>query len=46
MYKGIGNMFQAFDFDYTWCIIAIAMLSAVYLFAGGIGHGSTDFIRA
>ncbi len=36
VYKGLGNMFQkAFGFDYTICIIGIAMLSAVYLFAGG-----------
>lgn len=47
VYKGIGNMFQkAFDFDYTWCIIAIAMLSAVYLFAGGYkATAITDFIQ-
>jgi len=47
VYKGIGNMFQkAFDFDYTWCMIGIAMLSALYLFAGGYKATSiTDFIQ-
>lgn len=36
VYKGLGNMFQmAFGFDYTWCVIGIALLSAIYLFAGG-----------
>lgn len=47
VYKGLGNMFQiAFDFDYTWCIIGIAMLSAVYLFAGGYkATAITDFIQ-
>lgn len=36
VYKGLGNMFEmAFGFDYTWCVIGIALLSAVYLFAGG-----------
>lgn len=36
VYKGLGGMFQrAFGFDYAWCVTAIALLSAVYLFAGG-----------
>ena len=47
VYKGIGTMFQmAFGFDYTICIIAIAMLSSMYLFAGGYkATAITDFIQ-
>ncbi len=47
VYKGLGNMFrQAFGFDYTWCVIGIALLSAVYLFAGGYkATAITDFIQ-
>lgn len=47
VYKGLGEMFRiAFGFDYTWCVIGIAMLSAVYLFAGGYkATAITDFIQ-
>lgn len=47
VYKGLGNMFQkAFGFDYTWCVIGIALLSAVYLFAGGYkATAITDFVQ-
>ncbi len=47
VYKGLGNMFEkAFGFDYTWCVIGIALLSAVYLFAGGYkATAITDFIQ-
>ncbi len=47
VYKGLGEMFEvAFGFDYTWCVIGIAMLSAVYLFAGGYkATAITDFIQ-
>lgn len=47
VYKGLGNMFtKAFDFDYTWCVIGIALLSSVYLFAGGYkATAITDFIQ-
>jgi len=47
VYKGLGNMFtKAFGFDYTWCIIGIAMLASVYLFAGGYkATAITDFIQ-
>ena len=46
VYKGLGGMFQrAFGFDYAWCVTAIALLSAVYLFAGGYrATAVTDFI--
>ncbi|MEG1890466.1 MAG: sodium:solute symporter [Clostridia bacterium] len=47
VYKGLGNMFErAFGFDYTWCVIGIALLSALYLFAGGYkATAITDFIQ-
>lgn len=47
VYKGLGTMFQmAFGFDYTWCVIGIAMLSSIYLFAGGYkATAITDFIQ-
>lgn len=47
VYKGLGNMFErAFGFDYTWCVAGIALLSAVYLFAGGYkATAITDFIQ-
>ncbi len=47
VYKGLGNMFtKAFGFDYTWCVIGIAVLSSIYLFAGGYkATAITDFIQ-
>ena len=47
VYKGLGTMFQlSMGFDYTWCVIGIALLSAVYLFAGGYkATAVTDFIQ-
>lgn len=47
VYKGLGSVIQlAFGFDYTICVIVIAMLSAVYLFAGGYkATAITDFIQ-
>ncbi|MDD3920629.1 MAG: sodium:solute symporter, partial [Eubacteriales bacterium] len=47
VYKGLGNMFQkAFGFDYTWCVIGIALLASIYLFAGGYkATAITDFIQ-
>ncbi len=47
VYKGLGNMFsKAFGFDYTWCVIGIALLASAYLFAGGYkATAITDFIQ-
>jgi len=47
VYKGLGNMFtKAFGFDYTWCVIGIAMLASIYLFAGGYkATAISDFIQ-
>ena len=47
VYKGIGIMFQkAMGFDYTWCVIGIAVLSSAYLFLGGYrATAVSDFIQ-
>ncbi len=47
VYKGLGNMFSiAFGFDYTWCVIGIALLASIYLFLGGYkATAITDFIQ-
>ncbi len=47
VYKGLGRMFQmAMGFDYTWCVIGIALLSSVYLFLGGYkATAITDFVQ-
>ncbi len=47
VYKGLGRMFQmSMGFDYTWCVIGIALLSSVYLFLGGYkATAVTDFIQ-
>jgi len=47
VYKGLGVMItKAFGFDYTWCVICIALLSSLYLFAGGYkATAITDFIQ-
>lgn len=47
VYKGLGVMItKAFGFDYTWCVIGIALLSSLYLFAGGYkATAITDFIQ-
>ncbi len=47
VYKGLGTMFKlAMGFDYTWCVIIIALLSALYLFLGGYrATAITDFFQ-
>ncbi len=47
VYKGLAIMFQkAMGFDYTWCVIGIALLASVYLFLGGYrATAVTDFIQ-
>lgn len=47
VYKGLGTMFRmALGIDYTWCVIGIALLAALYLFAGGYkATAITDFIQ-
>lgn len=47
VYKGLGYVFHlVMGFDYTLCIIAVAALSALYLFLGGYrATAITDFIQ-
>lgn len=47
VYKGLGTMFRmALGIDYTWCVIGIAVLAALYLFAGGYkATAITDFVQ-
>ena len=47
VYKGLGTVFQmTLGIDYTWCVIGIALLAALYLFAGGYkATAITDFIQ-
>ncbi len=47
VYKGLGRMFEmAMGFDYTYCVIGIALLSSIYLFLGGYkATAVTDFIQ-
>lgn len=47
VYKGLGTMFRmALGIDYTWCVIGIAALAALYLFAGGYkATAITDFVQ-
>lgn len=47
VYKGLGTMFKmALGVDYTWCVIVIAMLAGLYLFAGGYrATAITDFVQ-
>ncbi|NLB90454.1 MAG: sodium:solute symporter, partial [Clostridiales bacterium] len=47
VYKGLGTVFQAvMGFDYTLCVIAVAILSSLYLFLGGYKATTiSDFIQ-
>lgn len=47
VYKGLGSMFKlTYGIDYTIAVIAIAILSSIYLFAGGYkATAVTDFIQ-
>ncbi len=47
VYKGLGTVFQLImGFDYTVCVIIIAILSSLYLFLGGYrATAITDFIQ-
>ena len=47
VYKGLGTMFRmALGIDYTWGVIGIAALAALYLFAGGYkATAITDFVQ-
>ncbi len=47
VYKGLGTVFHlVMGFDYTLCIIVVAILSSIYLFLGGYrATAITDFVQ-
>lgn len=47
VYQGIGEIFKiTFKIDFTWCIIIMAVLTALYVFFGGYaGTALTNFFQ-
>ena len=47
VYKGLSTLFGlAFNIDYRWCVIAMAILTAVYVILGGyMATAINDFIQ-
>ena len=47
VYSGLSNLFgMAFSFDYKWCVIIMAALTAVYVILGGyMATAINDFIQ-
>lgn len=47
VYKGLSGLFsQAFNIDFTWCMIAMAVLTAIYVVVGGyMAAALNDFIQ-
>lgn len=47
IYKGLSGLFSmAFGIDFTWCIIGMAVLTAIYVIAGGyMATAINDFIQ-
>lgn len=47
VYSGLSNLFgMAFNFDYKWCVIIMALLTAVYVILGGyMATAINDFIQ-
>lgn len=47
VYKGLSTLFGlAFNIDYRWCVIAMAVLTAVYVILGGyMATAINDFIQ-
>lgn len=47
LYNGLSRLFgMAFDIDYTWCIILMSVLTAIYVIAGGyMATAINDFIQ-
>ena len=47
LYKGLSTLFGlAFDIDYKWCVIGMAILTAVYVILGGyMATAINDFIQ-
>ena len=47
LYNGLSRLFEmAFHIDYSWCVLAMAVLTAVYVIAGGyLATAINDFIQ-
>lgn len=47
VYKGLSGLFSiAFNIDFTWCVIGIAVLTGIYVIAGGYTAAAlNDFIQ-
>ena len=47
LYNGLSRLFSmAFSIDYTWCVVVMAFLTAVYVIAGGyMATAINDFIQ-
>lgn len=47
VYQGLGYIFEAvFKIDFIWCIVIMAVLTAVYLFFGGyLATAMSDFVQ-
>ena len=47
LYNGLSRLFgMAFNIDYTWCIILMSVLTAIYVIAGGyMATAINDFIQ-
>ncbi len=47
LYNGLSRLFyMAFNIDYIWCVIAMAVLTAIYVIAGGyMATAINDFIQ-
>ena len=47
LYNGLSRLFaMAFDIDYAWCVIIMAILTAIYVIAGGyMATAINDFIQ-
>ncbi len=47
LYNGLSRLFtMAFEFDYIWCIVVMAVLTGIYVIAGGyMATAINDFIQ-
>ncbi|MGN0793869.1 MAG: sodium:solute symporter [Aristaeellaceae bacterium] len=47
LYNGLSRLFaMAFDIDYAWCVIVMAVLTAVYVIVGGyMATAINDFVQ-
>ncbi|MBO5797336.1 MAG: sodium:solute symporter family protein, partial [Clostridia bacterium] len=47
LYNGLSRLFEmAFHIDYTWCVVGMAVLTAVYVIIGGyMATAMADFIQ-